>query len=134
MTASSPTDPWAMSDDQLKAIVEEDRLRAARARRWLVASALAGCAGLTAVALFRTPSAAQSQPMFVCAAFLLVVAVAAPLAVMAAHRARRRRWSQRQRECKELGAIVSAIRNRTLAGLISFNFRLMDRFVAVALS
>ncbi|MEV4532960.1 alpha/beta hydrolase [Asanoa sp. NPDC049518] len=49
------------------------------------------------------------------------------------HRARKRRWEQRQRECRELAAIANEINDPALGKLISFNFRLMDRFAAVAI-
>jgi hypothetical protein len=102
---------------------------------WLSAGSAAASVGLTTVAFLidRKSYGVPVASMLIVAGFCLVSAVVGPLVVLALHRARTRRWKQRQRECQELAAIVGKIKDPALGPLISFNFRLMDRFIAVAI-
>jgi hypothetical protein len=54
--------------------------------------------------------------------------------VVVLHRTRRRYWQRRQREGEELVGVVEEIQDQALAKLVSFNFRLMDRFTSTALA
>ena len=130
------TEPWLMTPAELRRVIRED-LRLSRRIAWSLAAVLAlASAGLT-VASFGIDGLANGVPlasMLVVAAFLAVAAVAAPMVVLGMHRARRRRWERRERECQELAHIAHTIEDPALADLITFNFRLMDRFVAVAIA
>jgi MFS family permease len=125
-----------MSDEALKTVVDEDARRSRHLAVCLSAAAAAGAAGVGVSAFVmdqRTYGAPFAATMIIVAGFLLIAAVAVPFMVFALHRTRTRRWKRRQRECKELAVIAHTIHDTALGGLVSFNFRLMDRFVAVAI-
>jgi hypothetical protein len=128
-------EPWLMSESTLRHVIAADRSRSRVVAALLSAVLLVAATGSVAAAVWldRESYAVPAAPMLVAAAFLLVAAVVAPLTVVTLHRARKRRWERRQRECLELAGIADTIRDPALGRLISFNFRLMDRFVAVAI-
>jgi Cyanobacterial TRADD-N associated 2-Transmembrane domain len=128
-------EPWTMTDSTLARVINGDKRRAYLTAALLFVVLAAASAGLTVVAVVfdRRSYGVPIASMLIVAAFLLVAAVVVPLVVFGLHRARKRRWEQRQRECKELAAIAETIKDPALGKLISFNFRLMDRFVAVAI-
>ncbi|MEU8815423.1 hypothetical protein [Actinoplanes sp. NPDC048796] len=128
--------PWLMSNADLDEVIRADK----RLARWtagaLAAVLVVGAAGLTIVS-FRLDHEAQGVPlasMLIVAAFLAISAVVVPLVVLGSHRSRRRRWERRERECRELAHIAKSINDPALGDLITFNFRLMHRFVAVAIT
>jgi hypothetical protein len=89
------------------------------------------------VAAFRLEQRAVGVPlasMLIVSAFFLVGALVVPMVAFGLHRARRRRWERRERECRELAHIAETINDPALGELVTFNFRLMDRFVAVAIT
>jgi hypothetical protein len=131
----SPQAPWLMTQDQLDQVIDADRRRTRRAAVLISVAFSASAAALTAAGLVidRQAHGAPAAVALIVAAFFLLAAVVAPMALVSLQRARCRRWRQRQRECQELGAIVEVIQNPALGKLVSFNFRLMDRFIAVAL-
>ena len=55
------------------------------------------------------------------------------MAIVSVQRARRKRQKQFKQECEQLDRIVDEIQNPALGKLVSFNFRLTDRFISVAL-
>lgn len=131
---ADPT-PWVMSDETLRQVIADDRRRATRMAAALSAVLAAASGGLGAAAI-AIDSRAEGVPiaaMLIVGGFLLMAAAIVPIVVMSVHRSRRHRWERRQRECQELAAIAQKINNPALGGLLSFNFRLMDRFVAVAI-
>lgn len=129
--------PWVMTKQRLDEVVQADLSRARRTA-WLFGGAFflaaAGLAG-SALRLDRSAYGVPVASMFIVAAFLLVAEVAVPTMVFSMQRARRRRWERRERECAELMAIAATIEDDPALGdLLTFNFRLMDRFVAVAIA
>jgi hypothetical protein len=119
----------------LDTVIAGDRRRSRALGAWLCSAAIVILCGLIAAVLFDAQLHGDAVvPLVILAAGNLVAAVVAPVAVVAVHRARARRWKQRQRELDDLDGILNKISDTTLRPLISFNFRLMDRFVAVALS
>jgi hypothetical protein len=130
------TSPWLMSDADLNRVVRRDK-RLARWTGWPVAAVLVLASAGLAAASFRIDREAFGVPlasMLVVSAFLLVAAVVVPIVIFALHRARQRRWERRERECRELAHIAKTIKDPALGDLVTFNFRLMDRFVAVAIT
>jgi hypothetical protein len=124
-----------MTDAALAEVIANDRRRSRQIAVSLSVALAAASVGLTvaAIVIDRQSYGVPIASMLIVAAFLLVAAVVAPLVVFGLQRARKRRWEQRQRECKELADIARTIKDPGLGKLISFNFRLMDRFVAVAI-
>lgn len=130
------TSPWLMSDADLKRVIRGDK-RLARWTAWPVATVLVLASVGLATASFRIDRQAFGVPlasMLVVSAFLLVAAVVAPMIIFGLHRARQRRWERRERECRELAHIAKTIKDPALGDLVTFNFRLMDRFFAVAIA
>jgi len=130
------TTPWLMSDADLKRVIRDDA-RLARRTAWTIAAVLVLVSVGLAAAAFQIDRRAFGVPlasMLVVSAFLLVTALLVPMVVFGLHRARRRRWERRERECRELAHIAETINDPALGDLITFNFRLMDRFVAVAIT
>jgi hypothetical protein len=73
--------------------------------------------------------------LLVAAGFFLLASAVAPVVVLSVHNGRVRRLGHSEDEFKLLQAATATgrIEDRTLGKLMSFNFRLMDRFVGVAL-
>ena len=129
--------PWVMTKKRLDQVVRADLKRARRTAALLGCAFLLAAIGLagSALRLDRSTYGAPVASMFIVAAFLLVAGVAVPMMVFSMQRARRRRWERRERECAELMAIAATIEDDPALGdLLTFNFRLMDRFVAVAIA
>jgi hypothetical protein len=126
---------WLMTDTTLHRVINDDKRRSGRTAVALSVVPAVAAVGLTVCALVidQQSYGVPLASMLIVAAFLLVAAVVLPVLVLGLHRARKRRWEQRQRECKEITAIADTINDPALGDLISFNFRLMDRFVAVAI-
>jgi hypothetical protein len=127
--------PWIITTAELNRVIREDRNRTRRLASLLAFALVAAAAGLVvgAVLLDREAYAVPSALIAIAAAFFVAGGLVAPAAVFALHRGRTRRWKQRQRECLELATITRGIKAPALGNLISFNFRLMDRFTAVAI-
>lgn len=133
---NAKTVQWLMSDADLKRVIRDDK-RLARRTAWPLAAVLVLSAAGLAAAAFLIDRLAVGVPlasMLIVSAFLLVAACAVPMIVFGLHRSRRRRWERRERECGELARIARTIDDPALGDLITFNFRLMDRFVAVAIA
>jgi hypothetical protein len=132
----APGSPWLMTQEQLDGVVAADRRRSRIAGSLLSFAFVAAAVVLIAVAVVidRQVHGVPAVSALELAAFCLLAAIIAPAVVIALHRSRSRHWRQRQRECLEFASVVEEIQDRTLGKLISFNFRLMDRFIAVALS
>jgi hypothetical protein len=64
---------------------------------------------------------------------LLLVAVIGPFLVVALHRARARHEVLSEAEFASIDHATASISDKALGRLVSFNFRLMDRFITVAL-
>ncbi|XVV13278.1 TRADD-N-associated membrane domain-containing protein [Actinoplanes sp. CA-131856] len=128
--------PWLMSNADLARVIHDDKRLARGTAGVLACVFLAAAAGLTiaTVQLEHRASGVPLASVLIVAAFLLLASVAVPMIVLGLHRARRRRWERRERECRELAHIAKSIRDPALGELITFNFRLMDRFVAVAIT
>jgi MFS family permease len=126
---------WLMTQQQLDRVINADRRRSRAASMLTSAACVLTAAGLAVGAMLtdRWAHGAPAAAALIVAAFCALSSVIAPLVLGSMQRTRARRWRQRQRECQELAAIISDIRDPALGKLVSFNFRLMDRFVAVAL-
>jgi hypothetical protein len=137
MTSTGDTiAPWLMSEADLKRIIREDRRLAQRIAVLAAVVLFLLAAGLTTAA-FELDGRAAGVPlasMLIVSAFLLIGVAVVPAVVLGLHRARRRRWERRERECRELAHIAQTIDDPALGELVTFNFRLMDRFVAVAIT
>jgi hypothetical protein len=118
------------------AAVSEDERRSRRTARWLAVVLLVAAAGLTGGALLldRKTYGVPLAAMLIVAAFLLVAAVAVPVVIVSLQRARQERLRWLASESADLSAIAGTIRDSPLGDLISFNFRLMERFVGVAIA
>jgi hypothetical protein len=130
------TAPWLMTDADLARVIGEDKQLAQRTA-WPIAAVLVVAAAGLATAAFRIDLPGSGVPlasMLIVSAFLLIAALIVPMIVFGLHRSRRRRWQRRERECRELAHIAKTIHDSALGDLITFNFRLMDRFVAVAVT
>lgn len=130
------TEPWLMSDADLERVIHDDK-RLAHQTAWPLVFVLVLVSVALTVASFRIDRQAFGVPlasMLIVSAFLFVMAVAVPMIIFGLHRTRRRRWERRERECQELAHIARTIEDPALGDLITFNFRLMDRFVAVAIT
>jgi MFS family permease len=128
--------PWLMTQDQLDNVIEADHRRSWRSALMFGAAFLAAATAIVALGTLFTRQAPRSTlaSALVLAAFCLIAAVVVPAAVVMLHRMRRRQWQRRQRECEELASVVEEIEDQALAKLVSFNFRLMDRFTSTALA
>jgi len=128
--------PWLMSDADLERVIRDDK-RLARTTAGVLAIAFVAVSVTLGVISAHIDPATDGFPLasvLIVAAFLLIAAVVVPIVVLGLHRARRRRWERRERECRELAHIARTIDDKALGDLITFNFRLMDRFVAVAIT
>jgi hypothetical protein len=82
----------------------------------------------------RQPATQLGTVVFLLAAFLVVAAVFAPFITLSMRRAAGRRRELSAREQSEIEEATRRIKNdEALGKLITFNFRLMDRFIDVAL-
>jgi hypothetical protein len=128
-------EPWLMTDTTLHRVIDDDKRRSGRTAVALSVVSAVAAAGLTVCALVvdQQSYGVPIASMLIVAGFLVIAAVVLPVLVLGLHRARKRRWESRQRECRELAAIADTINDPALGHLISFNFRLMDRFAAVAI-
>jgi hypothetical protein len=79
------------------------------------------------------PHSSVSVSIALLAALLVLVAATSPFAVIAMERARARHRKLSEEEFDLIDDATANTTNEELGKLISFNFRLMDRFVAVAL-
>jgi FtsH-binding integral membrane protein len=114
----------------------EDQRHSRRTAGWFALVLFLAATGLAAGSLLldRRTYGVPLAAMLIVAAFLLVAAVAVPLIVVALQRARQQRLAWLTAESADLTRIAGTIKDRTLGDLISFNFRLMERFVGVAIT
>src|SRR5262245_49031953 len=127
---------WLMTAGELRVKLDADRERSNRSAILLAGAFVVSAATMViaAVLLDDRRSHVHVAPVLILAGFFVVAAAVGPVVILTMCRARGRRWSQRQRECEEFESVVEGIKDERLGRLISFNFRLMDRFVAVALA
>ena len=122
-------------DRRVDARTGEDRLRsgamaALTSFAFLVSSGALITAGIV---INQQDNGTPAASAFVVAAFCLLGSVVAPVAIVSVQRARRKRLEQFKQECEQLDRIVDEIQDPALGKLVSFNFRLTDRFISVAL-
>jgi hypothetical protein len=97
---------------------------------------LAGAMVLGGAAVYLDAHPAESPTtaaLILLAGFLVVAAVAAPFVLLSMRRIRERHLDQSREELESIEEAAHHIRDQALARLVCFNFRLMDRFVSVAL-
>lgn len=87
-----------------------------------------------ALLLDRKTNSVPLAAMLIVAAFTFVAAFAVPVIVYALQRARSRREQWFEKEYKTLEKFAKTGNNSPLGDLIAFNFRLMERFVGVAIT
>ncbi|MFF5290479.1 TRADD-N-associated membrane domain-containing protein [Paractinoplanes globisporus] len=104
-------------------------------------SAIALVSGLGAGVLIWLASYVDAHPprtlpgtvLFLLAGGLVILAVAMPFAAIGMRRFHEHRQEQSEKEFKSIENASGKVIDEALGGLISFNFRLMDRFINVAL-
>jgi len=82
---------------------------------------------------WRRPTDPITSILLITAVFLLLGSMAGPIIAIALQRARARHNELSQREFDSIDRAAASIDDEALGGLVSFNFRLMDRFINVAL-
>jgi hypothetical protein len=96
----------------------------------------AGAAGLVASAGYvdsHPPRTLPAAVLFLLAGGLVLGGVASPFLMVSMRRAHERRERQSEEEFASIDDAAAKIEDKALGRLVSFNFRLMDRFVNVAL-
>jgi hypothetical protein len=71
--------------------------------------------------------------MLIVAAFFLIAAVGVPWIMHRQEEIRERQWRESRSECRRLASIAHRIKDEALGELVSFNFRMMERFITVAI-
>ncbi|GGN91644.1 hypothetical protein GCM10010112_78040 [Actinoplanes lobatus] len=143
---AAPADPGTrladLEADSAKAYERIERENAEeRLSSWRFAAAIgvlfivgAGVFVAAAVLLdWRATTDPITSVLLIIAVFLFLGAMAGPIIAIAMQRARARHNELSQREFDSIDRAAASIDDEALGDLISFNFRLMDRFINVAL-
>jgi hypothetical protein len=112
--------------------VGRDRESVARIA-WILTASFAAVAMLLVFDGLLLTDRPTASPPLLAAAFFVLAAVISPVTIFAMQRARIRREHKSQSEFDRLDAATDEIDDHALGKLVSFNFRLMDRFIGVAL-
>ncbi|MGI5175414.1 hypothetical protein ACQEVZ_03670 [Dactylosporangium sp. CA-152071] len=100
---------------------------------WTLAASFAAVAALLGSDGLLLTDRPTATPPLLGAAFFVLAAVITPVTIFAMRRSRLRRERKSQAEFDRLDAATDEIDDHALGKLVSFNFRLMDRFINVAL-
>jgi hypothetical protein len=116
--------------------IDDDRRSSTRLAVGLAVAVGSSAVGLAVFAYVldrHPPKAPMAVAVGYLAVLLVLVALISPFLVVALHRARARHDSLSKAEFKSIDRAAESIGDKALGRLVSFNFRLMDRFITVAL-